>query len=345
MQEGYTSVYKRIPWVECSSQEEFDSLNENNFPVTDGSAIYWYGNSFKYLVPQLEGHIQEVWIEYCTTYDEVLETTNGKYVLNQAIVEKNGLHDETLYVAKPMNFTKGNTGFSVDSDGDTVTNWCLDWFIPANSELTDFFFEDYTPFIQVDGTYYIDKLKLNTEPNQYLNIYSQEQANELGINFSIKTEDGRDLTNELMHKFVFWDRTDYIRNGEPCPYIYFFLNDEANREDSNYGGLSAYPEDLYIHLDFPMTLDGNSVNFKNHTNICSWYYDGWGKSIFVDDTLILPNYNNDFYFRKNLIKEELSEDGSEIILTYEVRHNVSEYTQGNGFTYKDILPDTTMLNL
>ena len=31
MQEGYDSVYKRIPWVECSSQEEFDSLNENNF--------------------------------------------------------------------------------------------------------------------------------------------------------------------------------------------------------------------------------------------------------------------------------------------------------------------------
>lgn len=341
MQEGYDSVYKRIPWVECSSQEEFDSLNENNFPVTDGSAIYWYGQSFKYLVPQLEGHIQEVWIEYCTTYDEVLESTNGKYVLNQAIVEKNGLHDETLYVAKPMNFTKGNTGFSVDSDGDTVTNWCLDWFIPANSELKDFFFEDYTPFKQVGDTNYIDRVKLNTEPFQYLNIYSQEQANELGINFSIKTEDGRDLTNELMYKFVFWDRTDYIRNGELCPYIYFLLTDEANRGDSNYGGFSAYPEDLYIHLEFPMTLEGNSVDFKNHTNICGWYYDGWGKSIHVEDTLILPNYNNDFYFRKNLIKEELSENGKEIILTYEVRHNVSEYREGNGFTYKDILPDTT----
>ena len=341
MQEGYDSVYKRIPWVECSSQEEFNSLNENNFPVTDGSAIYWYGNSFKYLVPQLEGHIQEVWLEYCTTYDEALETTNGKYVLNQAIVEKNGLHDETLYVEKPMNFTKVNTGFRVDSDGDTVTNWCLDWFIPANNELKDFFFEDYTPFKHVDDTYYIDKVKLNTEPNQYLNIYSQEQANELGINFSIKTEDGRDLTNELMYKFIFWDRTDYIRNGEICPYIYLSLTDEANKEDSSYGGFSAYPEDLYIHLDFPMTLEGNSVDFKNHTNICSWYYDGWGKTIHVEDTLILPNYNNDFYFRKNLIKEELSEDGSEIILTYEVRHNVSEYLEGNGFTYKDILPDTT----
>ena len=341
MQEGYDSVYKRIPWVECSSQEEFDSLNENNFPVTDGSAIYWYGKSFKYLVPQLEGHIQEVWIEYSTTYDEALETTNGKYALNQAIVEKNGLHDETLYVEKPMNFTKGNTGFRIDSDGDTVTNWYLDWFIPANNELNDFFFEDYTPFNLVGDTYYIDKLKLNTEPFQYLNIYSQEQANELGINFSIKTEDGRDLTNELMYKFVFWDRTDYIRNGEPCPYIYFFLTDEANKEDYSYGGFSAYPEDLYIHLDFPMTLEGNSVDFKNHTNICSWYYDGWGEGIHVNDTLILPNYNNDFYFRKNLIKEELSEDGSEIILTYEVRHNVSEYREGNGFTYKDILPDTT----
>ena len=223
MQEGYDSVYKRIPWVECSSQEEFDSLNENNFPVTDGSAIYWYGQSFKYLVPQLEGHIQEVWLEYCTTYDEVLESTNGKYVLNQAIVEKNGLHDETLYVAKPLSFTKGNTGFRVDSDGDTVTNWCLDWFIPANSELKDFFLEDYTPFKQVGDINYIDRLKLNAEPFQYLNIYSQEQANELGINFSIKTEDGRDLTNELMYKFVFWDRTDYIRNGELCPYIYFLL--------------------------------------------------------------------------------------------------------------------------
>ena len=341
MQEGYDSVYKRIPWVECSSQEEFDSLNENNFPVTDGSAIYWYGQSFKYLVPQLEGHIHEVWLEYCTTYDEVLESTNGKYVLNQAIVGKNGLHDETLYVAKPLNFTKGNTGFSVDSDGDTVTNWCLDWFIPANSELKDFFLEDYTPFKQVGDINYIDRVKLNVEPFQYLNIYSQEQANEIGLNFSIKTEDGRDLTNELMYKFVFWDRTDYIRNGELCPYIYFLLTDEANRTDSNYGGFSAYPEDLYIHLEIPMTLEGNSVDFKNHTNISSWYYDGWGKGIHVQDTLILPNYNNDFYFRKNLIKEELSEDGSEIILTYEVRHNVSEYLEGNGFTYKDILPDTT----
>ena len=96
MQDGYDDFYKRIPWVECSSQEEFDSLNENNFPVTDGSAIYWYGKSFKYLVPQLEGHIREVWIEYSTTYDEALETTNGKYALNQAIVEKNGLMLENI---------------------------------------------------------------------------------------------------------------------------------------------------------------------------------------------------------------------------------------------------------
>ena len=341
MQDGYEDVYKRIPWIECSSQEEFNSLNENNFPVTDGSAIYWYGKSFKYLVPQLEGHIQEIWLEYCTTYDEVLETTNGKYVLNQAIVEKNGLQDETLYVEKPMNFSKENTGFRVDENGDLVTNWCLDWYIPSNHELKDFFFEDYTPFKQVGDTYYIDELKLNTEPFEYLNIYSQEQAKELGIDFSIKTEDGIDLTNELMYKFVFWDRTNYIKNGEPCPYIYFLLTDETNKTDSNYGGLSAYPEDLYIHLEFTMTLEGNSVDFKKHTNICSWYYDGWGAGVHIEDSLILPNYNNDTYFRKNIIEEELSADGNEIILTYEVRHNVSEYLEGEGFIYKDILNDTT----
>ena len=341
LQDGYEEIYKRIPWVECSSQEEFDSLNENNFPITDGSAIYWYGKSFKYLVPQLDGHIQEIWLEYCTTYDEVLESTNGKYVLNQAIVEKNGLHDETLYVDKPMNFTKSNTGFRVDNDGDMVTNWCLDWFIPANHELTDFFFEDYTPFKKIDSeTHYIDKVKLNTEPYQYLNVYSQEQATELGIIFTIKTEDGEDLTNQLMDKFVFWDRTDYIKNGDLCPYIYFMLRDEVHKE-GDYGGLSAYPEDLYIHLEYTMTLEGSSSNFKNHTNICSWYYEGWGKSIYVEDILTLPNYNNDFYFRKNIIEEELSEDGSEIILTYEIRHNVSEYREGEGFIYKDIIQDTT----
>jgi len=76
-EEGYDDVYKRIPWIECNSQEEFDSLTEDNFPITDGSAIYWYGKSFKYLLPDLECSILYVMIEYATTYSEKLEQNDG----------------------------------------------------------------------------------------------------------------------------------------------------------------------------------------------------------------------------------------------------------------------------
>jgi len=342
-EEGYDDVYKRIPWIECNSQEEFDSLTEDNFPITDGSAIYWYGKSFKYLLPDLECSILYVMIEYATTYSEKLEQNDGKYVVNHSKVEKNGFIDETVVIDKPSTIKKGNTGIKSDEHGNLYTTWYIDWFVPADKPLSDFFFEDYTPFKENGDITYIDKLKLDT-PDLYGSyiLYSQEEARNLGIDFTIKTKNGEDITDTILNRLLFFDRTNNKNyEGGPSPNIYFSLADDNNADDFSYGGLSAYPEDLYIHLEFPMTLEGAKEDFKIHKNFCDWYTNGWAGPLRGESTLIVQSRNNYKYFRKNVINEELSPDGKELILTYEIRHNVMNYSEGKGFTYIDTLEDIT----
>ena len=342
---GYKVGY--ASWVECLSQEEFDSLTAETFPIKDGSVIYWYQNQFKYYIPELiDGkYVSYLWLEYCTNYQDILLEQNGYLRANHAIAERNGLFDETELIEKPVTFKKTNTGINIDDSGNMTTVWNLDWFIPANHALTDFHFEDYVPYKILDnGDVFIDQLLLNDERYNSYYLTSIEEVQELGINFTIKTEDGTDITDDILGYFVFKDYIDTIKDGEYIPYIRFIFTDKISMESDenykNYGGFSAYSEDLYIHMDFPMTLTGNSIDFKNHYNTCNWYYNDWSQGIRSESLVRLPNYNNDEFFRKEVVEEELSEDGTELILTYEVYHNIEDYREGEGFTYKDIIEDT-----
>lgn len=325
----------------CADQAEFDSLTAENTE----DIVYLYDNSFKFFIPD-EGTTSTAFsMTYRSTYDAGKAAARGEGArLNKAQIWYEGMYDEDSDGIVSEKIIKKNDGIHIDDDGLLFTNWSAVLHLPKNTAYEAFHFEDYVP---KEGSLY-DTLHLNRDVDggETVKCNTLEDVRDLGIDLSVVTASGNDITADI---FGYFQISGIEVASDDTRYFTMAFADKASVEASGWenGGMTAMDENYTVTITVPMYLNGDRTTFQEHTNSIVWYYTNDWKSHSGESVINLPYINNDDLLNKKVVASEPSEDGTKSILTYQVRYDMTEklerngYVPGSGFKFYDKLKDTT----
>lgn len=325
----------------CVDQAEFDSLTAEN---AEG-VVYLFGNTFKFFIPDGGTPDSAFSLRYSSTYNAEKAAAYGQGArLNKAQIWYKDMYDEDSDGIISEDIIKRNDGIHVDNDGLLFTNWSAELHLPKNTAYEAFHFEDYVP---MNGSLY-DTLHLNRDldDGEKIKCNNLEEVRALGIDLSVITQSGNDITADIFG--YFWIEGIMVASDD-TRYFTMAFADKASVEESGWknGGMAAMDEDYTVTITVPMYLSGDSTTFREHTNSIVWYYTKDWNSHSGESVIILPYINNDDLLNKTVVGSELSEDGTKTILTYQVRYDMTDklerngYIPGSGFKFSDKLKDTT----
>lgn len=337
----YGDVYD-IPQVHlCESLEEFSALTDE----TAGGMVHIYENSFKFFIPHGGELTDEFYMFYKSTYDAAIAASYGSGArLNHAELVYKGMADSDSDGVVEQSILKTNDGIHIDEEGLLYTNWTTVIEVPKDTAFDRFSFEDYVPTNDAEEEFIIaDTLHLNEDlsDGDTLECYTLEEVEALGVELSIVTQSGEDITERV---FGYFDIKDLIDSSE---YHYFTMTLGDKNHIGSHGGFDAMEESYTVTITVPMYLNGDATVFREHENRIVWYFTEEYNNMGGRDTIYLPYINNDELLSKKVVSSESSADGTKTILTYQARYNMYDklerngYESGSGYTFSDELVDTT----
>lgn len=326
---GYTLP---LEVVTCVSQEEFDAITAAPDGL-DVSPIYLYGKSFKWFLPELpesyKGVTNGYTLRYTTTTNDVV--LNSPEQANYASIGVRedwpfdyGYEDDRLFTLE-----KSHDGLHIDeASGRYYTNWTIDVTVYPNKDIERFYFEDYMPH---EGDLYDSVLTSFDLWEDELVVTNAEELEPYGISVSITSMDGQDVTDELFGEFEMVASSRY-------PELYMMELREPGWQEGE-PAISGKDYGYTVSITYSGLLAGDADTFLEHENQATFYYTNNYANETAYATISFPHIDNSELFSKKIIDSELSEDGSTLTLTYDVRYNIGDIVTGLGYVFEDQLAD------
>lgn len=316
----------RLEIYQCSSQEEFDSIVEAPEGV---SPVYIYGNQLKWVVPETpaDDGSYEVHLYYKTTSNDV--STEDYMSANDASL---GIHegwptDNGYDGQRTIAIEKTNSGIRLWEDGRQCTTWTITATVYPGAEVEWFNLEEYMPN---EGDL-VDTIILTDDSNS-ITVYDADSAREKGVDIRVTSFSGEDITDEMISYFR-------IQKSSSIDELYAIRLGDANHQ-SSHGGFDTREDGYQIKISFNAYLNGDAESFKEHENRVIWYYTDAYANIDARSSIMLPHIDNSDLFTKKIVGREMSEDGNTLTLTYDVRYNIGDITDGEGYVFSDTIENS-----